>query len=229
METLTNWSEILAASFQNLWAYFIDFLPRFIGALIVLVVGWIIALILGNLVVRIIDFLRIDHLIEKLGLKKGFQKADLELNVAKLVGWLVKWFLIAVFLIAAADILHWTQITAFLNRVVVYLPNVIIAVIILLVGMIVANFTSEVVHKAVRAAKLISADFLAGLAKWAILIFTFMAALIQLGIAAALIETLFTGFVAMLAIALGLAFGLGGREQASKFIDRLRKEISERE
>jgi small-conductance mechanosensitive channel len=110
-----------------------------------------------------------------------------------------------------------------------YLPNVIIAVIILLVGVLVANFTRNVVKSAVEAAKLTSGDFLSGLSRWSILVFSFMAALVQLGIAEGLIQTLFTGFIAMLAIAGGLAFGLGGKDQAAKVLGKLKRDISSEE
>jgi len=109
---------------------------------------------------------------------------------------------------------------------VLYVPNVIISVIILLAGILLANFVQRVVKSAVEAAKLQSADFLSGIAKWAILVFSFMAALVQLQIAQELIRVLFTGLVAMLSLAGGLAFGLGGKDHASRVLDRLRKDLS---
>jgi hypothetical protein len=110
--------------------------------------------------------------------------------------------------------------------VVLYIPNVIVAVIILLAGILLATFVRNVVKTAVEAAELASADFLSGIAKWAILLFSFMAALVQLQIAPGLINTLFTGLVAMLALGGGLAFGLGGKEHASRVLDRLRRDLS---
>lgn len=220
--------EVIQAAFADLWVSLILFLPRFLGALVVLIVGIIIAAILGRLIMKISDLLHLDELATKLDVKKTFEQAGVRLHIGKLLGWIVKWFFIVVALIATADILQWSEITGFLRDVVLYLPNVIIAVIILLVGVILANFVRSIVQTAVEAAKLSSASFLAGISKWAILIFAFMAALVQLGIAQDLIRVLFTGFVAMLALAGGLAFGLGGREQATRFLNRLRKDISER-
>ncbi|HEX9664408.1 MAG TPA: hypothetical protein VGA49_01150 [Patescibacteria group bacterium] len=228
MNVLETWGEVLATSFSNLWMAFVDFLPKFLGAVIILIIGWIIAAILGNIAAKIIDFLKIDEALTKLNLKKGLEKAGIEFTIAGLIGWLVKWFLIIVFLIAAADILEWVEVTDFLKNVVLYIPNVIIAVIILLAGILVADFVNKVIKESVKAAKLKSASFLGGLAKWAILVFSFMAALVQLSIANALIQTLFTGFVAMLAIGGGLAFGLGGKDLATKALERMRKDISEK-
>lgn len=226
MPTIQDWSDILVASFQDLWVSFADFLPRLIGALVVLVIGWIIAAALGALAAKIIGVLKIDALAEKLDLKKSLKHAGIMVSVSGIIGWLVKWFLILAFFISAVDILGWSEVNDFLTRVVIYLPNVVVAVVILLAGILLAHFVHEVVEKAVKAARLESADFLAGVAKWAVLVFAAMAALVQLGVASSLVQILFTGFVAMLAIAGGLAFGLGGREHAGRFLDRVRKDIS---
>jgi hypothetical protein len=175
---------------------------------------------------RLSHLIKLDEMAEKLELKRTFQRSGMPLHVAALLGWIVKWFFIIVSLVAATDILGWDEVTKFLAEVVLYLPNVIIAVIILLVGILVANFTRHVVKSAVEAAHLASADFLAGVSRWSIFIFSLMAALVQLQIAPELIRTLFTGIVAMLALAGGLAFGLGGRDQATQFLRKLKKEIS---
>src|SRR3989338_3666381 len=215
---------IIESAFADLWGSLIVFFPRLPGALIVFLVGLVVAVILKGLVVRICDFLKLDSLAEKLDVKQAFQRVGLKLNVGAILGWVVKWFFIVVFLVAATDILGWDEVTAFLTEVVLYRPNVIIAVIILLVGILVGNFTRNAIKAAVEAAQLESAQFLAGIARWAI--FSFMAALVQLQIAQDLIRILFTGLVAMLAIAGGLAFGLGGKEHASRLLTHLKREIS---
>lgn len=217
---------IIQTSFADLWSSLLSFLPNFLGAIVVFIIGVIIASLLAKLVMKISDILKLDHLAEKLEVKKMFHQAGIQLNIAAMLGWIVKWFFIIVFLVAATDILQWNEVTDFLQEVLMYLPNVVIAVIILLVGILLANFTKRIVKSAVEAAKLSSADFLAGLSKWSILIFSFMAALVQLGIAEDLIRILFTGLVAMLALAGGLAFGLGGKEQASKLLEKIKREMT---
>ncbi len=218
--------EIVQTAFADLWASILDFLPLFLGAIAVFLIGLIVAMIFKKIVMRVSNFLKLDELATRLEVKQSFQKSGVKLNIAGLLGWIVKWFVIVVFLIASTDILGWAQLTDFLSEVVLYLPNVIIAVIILLVGVLLANFTHKVVLTTVNAAKLHAADFLAGISKWAILVFSFMAALSQLGIAQSLIQILFTGFVAMLALAGGLAFGLGGKEHAGRLLNQLKKDIS---
>ena len=220
---------IIQDSLANLWGSLLLFLPRFIGALIVFAVGLIVAALLRRLVMRVSNVLKLDELAETLEVKKMLQKSGLRLNVAALLGWIVKWFFVVVFLVAATDILGWDEVTEFLTQVVLYLPNVIISVIILLVGIMVANFTRNVVRTAVEAAKLTSADFLSGISRWSILIFSFMAALVQLQIAEDLIRILFTGLVAMIALGGGLAFGLGGKDQATKLLSKIKREISSEE
>lgn len=218
--------EIIQEAFLGLWEGALAFLPNFVGAMIVFVIGFLLALLLSHFVIKVIELLKVDDLASKLDVKSSLEHFGVHLHIGRLLGWIVKWFLIVVVLIAATDILGWDQVTDYLQQVMLYLPNVVIAVIILLAGILLGNFVQNVVKSAVEAAKLASANFLSGISKWAILVFSFMAALVQLQIAEDLIRVLFTGLVAMLALAGGLAFGLGGKEQASKFLERLKKDIS---
>lgn len=218
--------DVIQGSVLGLWNSILSYLPNVLGAIVVFLIGLIIAAVLQTVVEKLVKLLRVDELVGKLEVKQSLEKVGIRLHVGKLLGWIVKWFFIIVALIAATDILGWEQVTVYLRQVVEYIPNVIIAVIILLAGIILANFTRNVVKTAVEAAELASADFLSGIAKWAILLFSFMAALVQLQIAQGLINTLFTGLIAMLALGGGLAFGLGGKEHAARVLDRLRKDLT---
>lgn len=217
---------VVEEAFLQLWNGLVSFLPSLVGAALVFLIGLVIATAARHVVERIVSVLRIDELFERFEVKRTFARFGLSLHVGHILGWMVKWFTVIVFLIAATDILGWDQVTMYLRQVVSYIPNVLIAVFILLVGSVVASFVQRVVRSAVEASRLTSAGFLAGLAKWSILVFSFMAALVQLQIAKELIATLFTGLVGMVALAGGLAFGLGGRDHAARFLDRLRKDIS---
>lgn len=218
--------DVIQASVLGLWNSILAYLPNVLGAVLVFLIGVIVAAVLQTVVVKVVQLLRVDELVGKLELKASLEKAGIRLHVGKLLGWIVKWFFIIVALVAATDILGWNQVTNYLQEVVLYIPNVIVAVIILLAGILLATFVRNVVKTAVDAAELASADFLSGIAKWAILLFSFMAALVQLQIAPGLINTLFTGLVAMLSLAGGLAFGLGGKEHASRVLDKLRRDLS---
>ena len=221
-----DFTNVLQGPVLEMWDIVLAYLPNLLGAIIVFLIGVIVALVLRSVVDQVIKLLRIDDLAQKLEIRSQFERFGVSLHIGHLLGWIVKWFFVIVALIAATDILGWEQLTSYLQEIVLFIPNVVIAVIILLAGILLANFVQRVVKSAVEAAKLTSANFLSGVAKWAILIFSFMAALVQLQIAPDLIRVLFTGLVFMIALAVGLAFGLGGREQAGKLLERLRKDIS---
>jgi len=227
MTQVTTWGEVIISSLKELWGDFLQFSPSLVAAIVILVVGWIIAVALGKVISHLASILWVDKGLEKLGVHSAFEKIGINFNVAGLLGWIVKWFLIIAFLIAAADVLGLRQITNFLNKVVLFIPNVIIAVVVLVFGLVIGNFISDVVRTAVEATQFKKeAGFVSGVAKWAIVVFSFMAALVQLGVAASLIEIMFTGFVAMVALSGGLAFGLGGRDTAQNILDKLKRDLS---
>jgi hypothetical protein len=223
---LQTWAEVVTASLQTLWAGFIEFLPNLLGAIIIFIIGWIIAVLLGKLVAQVVRTLRVDQILGKMGFKRSLEKANLKLDSGKFIGELVRWFFIIVFLMAATDILGLPQLTEFLKRVLLYIPQLIVAVLILLAAVLIANFLQKLVKASVEAGGLGSANFLAAVTKWAILIFAILAALLQLGIVPALIQTLFTGLVAALVISVGLAFGLGGKDLAMQILSRFKKDVS---
>lgn len=215
----------IRTAFIDMWASVLSVLPQILAALLVLLLGVLIAGVLKEAVIRLINLLKVDEVLSKTEIPDAFERSGFEFSVANLLGWIVKWFVIILALITSADILGWQQVTFFLNDVISYVPNVIIAVIVLLVGMLLGSFVQNVITGAFEAAEMRTGNFLAGLAKWAIIVFSFMAALVQLGIAQALIQVLFTGFVAMLALAGGLAFGLGGKEHAARILNYIEEDF----
>ncbi len=225
---MENYVDILSVAFIEVWASAMLFLPRFLLAVFVFLFGLLFSWVFRVAIERVVEVLKIDEILERMDVTPAFKRIGINLNIGLFMGWIVKWAVIILALIAAADALQWDQITIFLSQVVTYLPNVIIAVVILLVGFLLGNFVQSIIKSAVKAARMHNATFLAGLAKWSVIVFSFMAALVQLGIAQSLIEVLFTGFVAMLALAGGLAFGLGGREHAGKILDHIYRDLTSR-
>lgn len=219
--------EILLNSLKTIWEIFISFLPTLLAALIVFIIGWLIAVFLGKIANRIIKVIKLDFLLAKLGFKKTLAKAKLKLDSGKFFEELVKWFFIIVFLMTAVDILGLNEVALFLKSIVFYLPNVIIAAIILLAAVIIANFMQRLVRASADAAGLASAGAIGNIVRWAILIFGFVIALTQLGIAVTLIQTIVIGLIAMIALAGGLAFGLGGKDQAARVLEKLRRDLEE--
>ncbi len=219
--------ESFLLSLESLWSNIMGFIPSLFGALIILIVGLIIASMLGRLAKKIAELSKIDNIFEKSGTKKEAQDIGFNLSFSDVIGWLVKWFFIIATLIAVVDVLGIRQLTIFLENLVLYLPRVIIAVIILAVGLIISGVVKKGAFSSLQALRIREkpASLLSNIAKWAIVIFSFMAALVQLGIAANLIQILFTGLIVMLAIAGGLAFGLGGKNHATKVLDWIEKEM----
>lgn len=228
MAYVQNWWDVMQTALLNLWEKFLSFLPEILGAIVVLIVGLIIASLLAKLVVKIIEVAKIDQLVNQTKVREEFKKINVDFSVSKLLGWIVKWFIILATLIAVADILKVPQIAEFLREVALYIPHVVVAVVILTIGVVAGNVVKEVVAKSVLASKLsdASAAPIGAIAKWAIIVFALFTALDQLQVAAALVQVLFTGFVAMLAIAGGLAFGLGGKDRAKDWLDRVDRELN---
>lgn len=209
-------------SFSDLWADVIQFLPELLTALLVIIVGWIIASWLKRLIERVFTKLKVNEALNAAGIDRLTSKAGLSLQAGVFMGALVKWFVILAFFVAALDILGLQEVTAFVRDVVLnYLPRVIVAVLILLVAVIVANLAKGAVSTAARATSIGHAELFGRLAHGAILVFAVLAALSQLQIAPELIQILFMGIVFALSLALGLAFGLGGRDAAGKFVNEL--------
>ncbi len=202
------------------------FIPKLIIAVIIFIIGWVIAVALGKLVAQIIRAFKVDKVLQSLSIEEPLAKAGFRLDSGAFLGGLIRWFFIIVFLMAAIEVIGLSQVNIFLKDVVLgYLPNVIVAALILIVAAFVANATQRIVVGSAKAAGVPSTKLLGGITKWAIWVFAILAALYQLGIAGVFAQTIFTGFVAMLAIAGGLAFGLGGKEAASRYVERLRKDM----
>ncbi len=225
MNPVQNWGDAITASLLELWSRFIGFLPALVGALLVFLLGLVAAVALGKAAEKIVGLLRIDYVLEKMRVGKKLEQAGLELRISKIFGELVKWFLILVFLMAATDILGLDQVTGFLNSVILYLPNVVVAIVILAVAFLLSNLVYDIVKGSTKAAGIVSARLLATLSKWAIVVFGLLAALLQLGIAVSLVNTIFIGIMAALSLAIGLAFGLGGKEEAAAIVKKLREDI----
>jgi hypothetical protein len=226
---VSNGVSALQQSFYQLLWNSVNFLPAFLFAVIVFLIGWFIATWLGWVVAEAIRAVRVDHALKQAGVDEVVARAGYHLDSGAFVGALVKWFVILVFLLASLQVMGLSQVSYFLQQIVLgYLPNVIVAVLILLVGAVIAQIAEGVIAGSARAAGIVSAGFVGTLARWAIWIFAVLAALTQLQIATTILQTLFTGVVVALALAFGLAFGLGGQEAAARFIERTREEMQSR-
>jgi small-conductance mechanosensitive channel len=222
---LLQWAQVLTISLQNLWVSFIYFLPSFLGAIIIFIIGWVIADVVGKAIKQVFDALKVDKLFASAGAEEVVHRAGFKFSVGGFIGWVVKWFIIIVFLMASLEILGLSQVNMFLREVVLtYIPQVVIAALILLAASVLSEFAARITSGTAKAANVRSAAMLGTIVKYAIWIFAFIIALAQLGVAPEFMQILFTALVAALALAFGLSFGLGGRDAASRAIEHFRSE-----
>lgn len=201
------------------------FLPNLIIAIVIFLIGVFLALIAKKLLIKFLESINFEGLLSKYGASKALRASGSSITVSDLLGELVRWFIVLIFLIPAVDLLGLSAVNEIITRILLYIPNVIVAVIIVAVGVIFGNIARDLVTATATSLGAHAAGVVGQIARWSIVIFALLAALNQLGVATDLIRILFTGFVAMVAIAGGLAFGLGGRETAEKLLKTLRKDF----
>lgn len=223
-----NWYDIFAVSFQVVWDKFFSALPNVFVAIVIFIIGWVLAHAVSKTIKSIVSLTKIDNALAKLKVDQVISRFGWRLDAGKFIGELVRWFLIIAFLLVSSDIVGLSAVSNFLNDILLYIPNVVIAAVILLIAAIVSSFLQKIVIASASAAQLAAANFAGLVTKWAVLILGFLIAVEQLGIAQVYLGTLYTGIIAMLAIAGGLAFGLGGKDQAATFLARLSEEAKER-
>lgn len=220
-----SWTETFVSSLQNLWVEFVAFLPFILGAFVVFVLGWVVAVVLGRAVVKLAQLAKVDMFFDRLGVMQHVRKAGLQWEVSTFLGGLVRWFFIIVTFLATVDLLGLEQLSSYIQDILLYVPNIVVAALILLVAAVLANFLEGVVKASMRATEVGPANFVGVVVRWSIWGFAVLAALSQLRVATSLVQILFMGFVAMLAIAGGLAFGLGGKDVARDVLDKVKKDI----
>jgi hypothetical protein len=214
---VATFREVFLSSMVDLWNSFVNIVPDIIGGIVLLIVGLVIAIFLAKLTRWLVSHLKIDLLFEKTKVTGKFEDVGFRFIPSEILGWIVKWFVIIATFMAVADILKLREVTNFLREIVLYIPNVIIAILIMVIGLIIGDMVKQLTKKSLLASKFqeSKAGSLARLAKYAIVIFAVMASLVQLGIASELVQILFAGMV----ITAALAFGLGGKDQAKKWLD----------
>lgn len=214
-----SFAQVVQLTMLDLWGRVVSILPDLIGAIIIVIFGFIIAPILGGVVKKLIDVLKIDSLSQKVGVNDMFQGYSEAFSISTIIGKLVKWFFILTFTMAAAEVLGWDRVTLFLNEIIFYIPQVLAAVVILVLAIIAGKFFETVVVRSLMGSNtpVDRPEILGAITRWSFIIFGALAVLIQLGIAPSLIQILFAGIV----LALSLAFGLGGRKKAEELLDKI--------
>jgi hypothetical protein len=212
-------------SFEGLWAGMLDIIPGIAEGIVILVVGWIVAKLISRFVGKIIEVIRLDNLLATAGVKGFFQRAGIKLNIDRVFEEMVKWFILIVFFISAANAFGLPQINGFLSDVLNYIPNVIIASIIMILGILIANFVADLAHGTTQATKTGKPHLAGAITKYAVIVFTGIVALDQLQVGATLLDSFFNNLGLAIAAAFGLAFGLGGKDAAADAIKKMRKDM----
>jgi hypothetical protein len=199
-----------------------EYIPAVLGALVILIIGWIVAKIIQKLARKFLDLIRFEKFAEKAGISEALSKGNIKNNATQLLSALVYWFIMILVLAMVVNALGLTVASQLLDGLLGYIPNVIAAVFVLVLGLFLANLVSSIVRTAASNAKLPKPEILAGLSQWAIVIFAVTASLRQLGIAPFLVSTTFYILFGGICLALSLAFGLGGKDVAAKLLEDFR-------
>lgn len=217
----TEVGQTLLTSLNNGFFAIAIFLPKFLAGTVILLIGIILASVLKQVVMGVAKALKVEEFLRKYGVPE----ARSEFAWSNILAEIVRWFVIIIFLIPTADVWGLPQIVTVLNTFLLYLPNVFVSAIIALVGFVFARLAHDLVLASIHGVSQETARSVASVTRTAIVVFVLLAVLNQLGVASDLIRILFTGFVAMLALAGGIAFGLGGQSAAKDILESIRKRL----
>ena len=226
MLAVIEWNNLIIVPVTQMLTKILAYLPVLLGALIILIVGWIVAKAIKRLVDWLLKAIRFDALADKAGISEILRKGNLEISAREVVSSIVYWLIMIMVLVMTVDALGLPKASDILESLFAYVPNVIAALLVLIVAMFLASFVSGIVRTAAGNANLPKPEILAAISRWAIIIFAITISLEQLGIAPLLVATTFNIILGGVVLALALAFGLGGKDAAAKYLEDLRQKRS---
>ena len=215
---MAQWDYLITEPIRTMLNRFGGYVPTLVGALLILIIGWIFAKIIRELAQKLLNAIRFETIARKAGIADILDEGGIKVSASELISRLIYWLIMVVVLVVTVNALGLTVASQLLERLTSYIPKVISALFVLVIGMFLANVISAIVRTTATNAKIPKPDLLSSLSKWAILIFTFMVFLDELGIAMVLVSVTFNIFFGALCLALALAFGLGGKEVAQKYL-----------
>lgn len=225
---ITQWSDAMFTSLAAAMALFLTAVPKIIGFLLIVIVGWFIASLIDRGLAAVLRSIRFNELARRAGLADFVDKMGMNTDPAGLIGLVVKWFVRLIALVVAFDALGLPAVSDVLQQLLLWLPNVVVALVVLVIGGLCARGLSNVVRGTAAEAGLTNANLLARLASFVVWAFAIVVAVNQIGIATELVDILFMAVVGALALGLGLAFGLGGRETAAEILRKWYAKAQER-
>jgi hypothetical protein len=217
---ITSWGTAIINAFANALNLVLTFIPKLLGFLVILLVGWLVATALSKALTFLLRKIGFDRMADRIGLTRLEQRMGVKMDAAGLLGKIVYWFIFLIFLVPAVNALGLTSVSAILGTIIAYIPNVFVAILVLFLGTLAATFVADIVRGATATANIGNPNVFATIARFAIMGFAVLVALEQLQIATPLLIELFGAIVAAAALAFGLAFGLGGQDTARRYLAR---------
>lgn len=216
--TITDWGQALMTSLAAAMAMFFAAIPKIIGFAVILIVGWIISSLVEKAITALLHAVRFNSLADRSGISGFVSKTGANTDASGLLAGIVKWFIRLIALVVAFDALGLPAVSDVLRQLLLWMPNLVVALVVLVIGGIAANALSRLVRGAAAEGGLERPDMLAKIASVAVWVFAIVIAVNQIGVATTLVNTLFMATVGAVALALGLSFGLGGRETAAEIV-----------
>jgi small-conductance mechanosensitive channel len=215
---ISNWQQAIWVAGTNILSRFFGFLPSLFGALLISLLGLVLAKWGKTLIIKVLSAIKLDKLLRKAGLDPFLKKADIKGKIEVFFGEIVRWLIIIVFSIAAVNILGLTTVSAVLSGLLGYIPRIISAVLVLTVGVLLAGLVENFIKGTVSQVDAKTSRLLSKIASYLVVIVSILAAVNELGIAQSLINTLFVGVIATLTLGVGLAIGLGAKDLVSNML-----------
>ena len=216
-----DWEATIMQPVEAMWTRVLGFLPTLVSVLLILIIGWILAAIAKKVITRFLKLARLDTVSEKIGIANILTKGDINYTLSEIMGVIIYWLLMLVVLLAAVNALQLTVAAELLNQVILYVPNVIASVFILVLGIFFASIMANTVRTAAANAGIPQARSLGQFSQVIVVIFTIVEALKQLRIDTSIIELLIKATLAALALGIGLAIGLGCKDMAARYVGSL--------
>ncbi len=213
--------DVFVASLTSFWTQLAGFVPQLLAAMLLLFVGWILANLARTGVVKLLDLLRFNSLAEKTGIEAFLKQGHLDISLGRIIANLVYWVIIFIVIVTVANSLGLHMVAELFNKIVLYIPNLIVAILVLVFGVLVARFINRLVFAYLNNMGVQGSLTISTLAEYAVIIFVVFVALEQLDIGTTLLTAAFQIGFGAIGLALALAFGLGGREWAAGVIKRM--------
>jgi small-conductance mechanosensitive channel len=221
-EETSAWTSLVVEPVREMLTQVLGYLPKLLGALLILIIGWIVARVIRRLVDELLKLVRFDSLADKAGISGVLEKGNVKVTAREVVSGLVYWLIMIMVLVMTVNALGLPRASDILESIFAYVPRVIVAILAIIIGLFLASFVAGIVRLAAANANMPKPDVLAGICRWVIIVFAAAVALTELDIASMLVATTFNIILAGVVFAAALAIGLGGKDAVAKYIEELK-------